>query len=380
MSPARSSTPRHARSSGRRRPARSSARHVALDALERIDADGAYANLVVPKLLERSDLSPRDRRFVTELVYGTTRMRRACDFVVDRFLSRPPVSRVRNALRLGAYQLVFAEVPAHAAVAETVAVSPRPARGLVNAVLRRVAREGSSIEWPDDATRLSVPDWVPARLAADLGTERADGYIQDRASQQVAAAVGAQPGELVLDACAAPGGKTTALAEQGALVVAADVRPGRLGLVRRNAERLAVTDQVALVAADGRQPPWRAGGFDRVLLDAPCSGLGTLRRRPDLRWRVEERAVERLSRLQRELVTASVPLVRPGGILVYSVCTLTRAESTGIDDLVAAEHPELEPVAPPGAPWEPWGRGAILVPQAAGTDGMCLFRYRRVEG
>jgi 16S rRNA (cytosine967-C5)-methyltransferase len=397
VSPARSSTPRHVRSSGRRRPARSSARHVALDALERIDADGAYANLVVPKLLERSDLSPRDRRFVTELVYGTTRMRRACDFVVDRFLSRPPVSRVRNALRLGAYQLVFAEVPAHAAVAETVAVSPRPARGLVNAVLRRVAREGSSIEWPDDATRLSVPDWVPARLAADLGTERAlaalaamnepspvaeraDGYIQDRASQQVAAAVGAQPGELVLDACAAPGGKSTALAEQGALVVAADVRPGRLGLVRRNAERLAVTDQVALVAADGRQPPWRAGGFDRVLLDAPCSGLGTLRRRPDLRWRVEERAVERLSRLQRELVTASVPLVRPGGILVYSVCTLTRAESTGIDDLVAAEHPELEPVAPPGAPWEPWGRGAILVPQAAGTDGMCLFHYRRVEG
>ena len=397
MSPARSSTPRHARSSGRRRPARSSARHVALDALERIDADGAYANLVVPKLLERSDLSPRDRRFVTELVYGTTRMRRACDFVVDRFLSRPPVSRVRNALRLGAYQLVFAEVPAHAAVAETVAVTPRPARGLVNAVLRRVAREGSSIEWPDDATRLSVPDWVPARLAADLGTERAlaalaamnepspvaeraDGYVQDPASQQVAAAVGARPGELVLDACAAPGGKSTALAAQGALVVAADVRPGRLGLVRRNAERLAVTDQVALAAADGRQPPWRAGGFDRVLLDAPCSGLGTLRRRPDLRWRVEERAVERLSRLQRELVTASVPLVRPGGILVYSVCTLTRAESTGIDDLVAAEHPELEPVAPPGAPWEPWGRGAILVPQAAGTDGMCLFRYRRVEG
>ena len=426
---------------------------MALDALERIDSEGAYANLVVPQLLERSGLAERDRRFVTDLVYGTTRMRRACDHLLDRFLSRPPVPRVRSALRLGAYQLAFAAVPPHAAVSETVAVTPLSARGLANAVLRRVAEvvAAAGIDWPDDATRLSVPDWIVDRLTADLGseralaalatmnqpaaaTERADGYVQDTASQLVAAAVATQAGERVLDACAAPGGKATALAAAGAWVAAADVRPGRLGLVRANAARLAArtgpgattptatggiprtagagearaggravdltsggesvpgtdpaghagragagSSAVVAVAADAGRPPWRTEAFDRVLVDAPCSGLGTLRRRPDLRWRVDEAGVERLAQLQRRLLLASADLVRPGGTLVYSVCTLTRTESLGVDEVLAAERPDLEPLDPPDGPWEPWGRGAILLPQTAGSDGMCLFRYRRTR-
>jgi 16S rRNA (cytosine967-C5)-methyltransferase len=384
---------------------------VALDALERIETEGAYANLVLPQLLERSRMSERDRRFATDLVYGTTRMRRACDHLVDRFLSRPPVPRVRSALRLGAYQLAFADVPPHAAVSETVDVTPKSARGLVNAVLRRVSETVAAgtdgLAWPDDATRLSVPDWVVARLTDDLGaedalaalatmnqpaavTERADGYVQDTGSQLVAAAVDARPGERVLDACAAPGGKATALAAAGAAVVAADVRPSRLGLVQANVARLpasgdgpaatavATAGAVAVVAADAARPPWRAGAFDRVLVDAPCSGLGTLRRRADLRWRVDAATVERLARLQRELVLASADLVRPGGTLVYSVCTLTRAESIDVDAVLATERPDLEPLDPPGGLWAPWGRGAILLPQTGGTDGMCLFRYRRV--
>jgi 16S rRNA (cytosine967-C5)-methyltransferase len=370
------------------------ARKVALDALERIESHGAYANLVLPKLLARSGLSDRDRRFVTDLVYGTTRMRRACDALVDRFLTRPPVERVRSALRLGAYQLAFGGVPPHAAVAETVAVTPRPARGLVNAVLRRVA--DNPPEWPSEAVRLSVPDWVLHRLAADLGPERAiaaleamnrpaevterdDGYVQDRASQQVAASVGAEPGELVLDLCAAPGGKATALAAAGAHVVAADVRERRVGLIRDNIRRVVTGDAgtVALVAADGTRPPWRPGSFDRVLVDAPCSGLGTLRRRADLRWRVDEPSVARLAELQRRLVTAAADLVRPGGVLVYSVCTLTAAETLDVDAWLQKERPDLRPLDPPGAPWEPWGSGAVLLPQSEGTDGMCLFRYHR---
>jgi 16S rRNA (cytosine967-C5)-methyltransferase len=367
---------------------------VALDVLDRIDTGGAYANLVLAGMLDRSGLAPADRRFVTDLVYGTTRMRRACDFLADRFLARPVDGRVRNALRLGAYQLVFAGVPAHAAVGETVAVAPRPARGLVNAVLRRVAE--SPVTWPDEATRLSVPDWIAARLAADLGperagaalaamnepaaaVERADGYVQDPASQRVAAAVGAGPGERVLDLCAAPGGKATALAGAGALVVAADIRPRRAGLVAANAARTGVADRVAVVAADGTRPPWRAGAFDRVLVDAPCSGLGTLRRRPDLRWRVDAAAVDRLVGLQRALLAAAADLVRPGGTLVYSVCTLTAAESTGVDAWLAEARPDLVPEPPPGDPWIPWGRGALLLPQAAGSDGMALMRYRRDE-
>ena len=373
-------------------PAGRAARTVALDLLGRIGEGGAYANLVLPGALERSGLGPADRRFVTELVYGTTRMRRACDHLVDRFLARPVEGRVRDALRLGAYQLAFAGVPRHAAVGETVAVAPRRARGLVNAVLRRVA--DAPVTWPDDGTRLSVPDWVLDELTASLGAERAraavaamnepatvsersDGYVQDPASQQVAAAVAAEAGERVLDLCAAPGGKATALAGAGARVVAADVRPRRAALVRGNAERVGVADQVAVVAADGTAPPWPPASFDRVLVDAPCTGLGTLRRRPDLRWRVEASAVPRLTSLQRRLVAAAADLVRPGGTLVYSVCTLTAAESTGVDDWLATERPDLAPVAPPGEPWQPWGRGAILLPQAAGTDGMGLFRYVR---
>ncbi len=368
-----------------------------MDALERIGSEGAYANLVLPPMLERSGLAERDRRFVTDLVYGTTRMRRACDHLVDRFMARPPVPRVRDALRLGAYQLAFAGIPPHAAVAETVAITPLSARGLVNAVLRRVSETvAAGVEWPDEATRLSVPDWIVARLTTDLGTdqaisalttmnrpatatERDDGYVQDEASQLVAASVGAGPGERVLDACAAPGGKATALAAAGAWVVAADIHARRLGLVRANVARIGADARggIATVAADAARPPWRPGAFDRVLVDAPCSGLGTFRRRADLRWRVDEASVERLAGLQRELLLAAADLVRPGGVLVYSVCTLTRAESQDVDAALAAERPDLEPLDPPDAPWEPWGRGALLLPQAADTDGMCLFRYRR---
>jgi 16S rRNA (cytosine967-C5)-methyltransferase len=386
---------------------------VALDVLDRIDAEDAYANLALPGALERSGLDDRDRRFVTDLVYGTTRMRRACDFLVDRFMARPPAGRARNALRLGAYQIVFAKVPVHAAVAETVAVSPQSAKGLVNAVLRRVA-EHSTPEWPDDATRLSVPDWILDRLSDDLGrdralaalaamdegataTERPDGYVQDRASQHVATAVGARPGDLVLDMCAAPGGKATAIAGAvDARVVAVDVRERRAGLVRGNAARLGLADRIDTVVADGRRAPFRGGGFDRVLVDAPCSGLGTMRRRPDLRWRAEPGSVAQLARVQRRLLKAAAQLVRPGGTLVYSVCTLTRAESTGVDDWLAANHGDLTPIPPDGGGgeagdtgdtglppledgWEPWGRGAILLPQTHGTDGMCLFRYVRSD-
>src|SRR5206468_9683539 len=117
----------------------------------------------------------RDRHFVTELVYGTTRMRRACDWLVGRFVDRPLDPDVRAALRLGAYQLHFLGTPPHAAVSATVDAAPKRARGLVNAVLRKVANATSAgdPEWPDDATRLSYPDWIVARLVDDLGSKPA---------------------------------------------------------------------------------------------------------------------------------------------------------------------------------------------------------------
>jgi 16S rRNA (cytosine967-C5)-methyltransferase len=365
---------------------------VALAALLRIE-EGAYANLVVPALLDDSGLSDRDRAFVTELAYGTTRMRRACDWLVDRFLSRPVDPDVRAALRLGAYQLAFLQTPPHAAVSATVAeVAPR-ARGFVNAVLRKVA-DALPPRWPDPPTRLSYPDWIVRRLADDLGaeaalaaleqmnqppvvTEREDGYVQDEASQWVAAYVGAHAGERVADLCAAPGGKATAMAgEATAWVAAVDVLAHRVGLVQANVRRLGLAN-VAVVQADARRSPFRPASFDRVLLDAPCSGLGVLRRRPDARWRVQADDVGRLAALQRELLVASVPLVRPGGVLVYSVCTLTATETLLVDEWLAGSLPALEPLPPPGPPWEPLGRGARLLPQTAGTDGMYLLGLSR---
>lgn len=366
------------------------ARRLALELLDRIEPGGAYANLVLDEALRRSGLDERDRHFTTELVYGTTRMRRACDFLVDRFLQRSIEPTVRNALRLGAYQLHHLGLAPHAAVGETVGAAPLRARGLVNAVLRRVADAG--VDWPDDATRLSYPDWIVARLRADLGeadamaalevmdeaasaTDPVDGYVQDQASRWVAEAVGAAAGERVLDLCAAPGGKALLMAATGASVVAADVRPRRLELVRANASRLG--QHLPLLVADGRRPAVRGESVDRVLVDAPCTGLGALRRRPDARWRIDDAAVERLAALQIALAESAAALLPPGGTLVYSVCTLTDAESLAIDRHLARARPDLTAIDRPPAPWRPHARGARLLPQDAGTDGMYVLRLRR---
>ncbi len=366
---------------------RVTARSVAYRCLLRIDHDGAYANLVAPFEIGRSGLDPRDRRFVTDLVYGTTRMRRACDALVDRFISSEPQPEVRTLLRLGAYQLHFAGVAPHAAVMETVELAPKRARGFVNAVLRNIGRTG--MQWPSDAVRLSYPDWLFDRLVAELGaddalatmammneapevTERADGYIQDLGSQWVAAAVPAQADELVLDACAAPGGKATAIAARGAVVVAADLQVQRVGLILDNLGRVGATTVVPVVA-DAIAPPFALGSFDHVLVDAPCSGLGTLRRRADARWRVQPADVAELADLQQRIISATAPLVRQGGTFTYSVCTLLGEES------VAHQVPDgFEVIAePPRGAWHPLAHGWRVLPHEAGTDGMVLIRWRR---
>ena len=371
-----------------RRESRQNAREVAYEALLRIDHEGAYANLVVPALLDRSSLSDQDRRFVTDLVYGTTRMRRACESLVERFVLTEPDPEVRTLLRLGAYQLAFGGTAPHAAVGETVELAHPKVRGFVNAILRRVA--GAEKVWPDDGSRLSYPDWIVDRFVAELGEfegfaalecmnepppvhERADGYIQDRASGWVADLVGAVAGELVLDVCSAPGGKATAMASSGALVIAADLQAHRAALVADNAHRIGY--DIPVVVADGTSPPFREHSFDRVLIDAPCSGLGALRRRPDARWRISEQDIVDLAGIQQRLLDATSPLVRPGGVLVYSVCTITAAESI--------DHPTphgFEVITDDvGDEWTSFGKGFRILPQDADTDGMVIIRYRSVQ-
>jgi len=421
------------------------AREVARDVLVRVD-DGAYSNLVLPEALRRTDLPARDRAFATDLVYGTLRAQRRLDALVAPH-SRQALDAleptVRALLRLGAYQLLH-DVAAHAAVGETVAAAPPRARGYVNAVLRSVA--GSGPPWPEPTSvgeSLSYPDWIVARLTADLGAEDAlralevenepplvtlrpnprrtdadalaaelgasgaqvtrGGLVpdavavrgagdpaalpavregratpQDEASQAVATLVQARAGDVVLDVAAAPGGKSTGLAEgvDTGVVVAVDAHAGRLDRVRDAARRLGL-ENVRSVLADGRRLPIAAASVDRALVDAPCSGLGVLRRRPEARWRVGEPTAE-LAALQAGLVLGAAAAVRPGGRLVYSVCTLTRTETTGVLDAVLARLPgQLEVQAPPGPPWRPWGQGALLLPQTAGTDGMFVAVLQR---
>jgi 16S rRNA (cytosine967-C5)-methyltransferase len=371
-----------------------SARGLALRALREIDG-GARANVVVPELLNASRLDQRDRHLVTELVYGACRMQRACDWLVGRHTRGRTDAEVRAALRLGAYQLGWMRVPPHAAVSATVSEVRGPGRSVVNAVLRRVASdvEKGLVTWPDTATELSYPDWVLDRLARDLGRQtalealrtmnepasasvRADGYIQDPASQMIAAHLAPLVGGgMVLDMCAAPGGKATGMAAADGLVVAADVSVPRARVVAANTGRLGTTN-VAAVVADGTASPFPPGTFDLVLVDAPCSGLGVLRRRPDARWRIQPGDVERLVSLQRRLLSAAAELVRPGGVLAYSVCTLTSAETGAMDRWLAHQMPDFVPLRPPGHPWVHAGRGGLLLPQAAGTDGMFLVVLR----
>jgi len=372
-------------------------RRLAISALVRIDTEGAFANVVLPKMLEDSGLDSRDRGFVTELVYGSTRRRRALDHVVDRYLMSDPPPTARAALRLGAYQLIELGTPAHAAVSATVSAAPKRFRGLVNAVLRKVAIAAEAgISYPDAAVELSYPDWVVEILRHDLGDgpaedalrtmnkaasvhRREDGYIQDPSSQLVAAAVPAATGSLVLDMCAAPGGKATALAGRGATVVAADLRPSRVGLIATNRVALAL-EHLHPVVADGLQPPFRGAVFDAVIVDAPCSGLGALRRRPDARWRIQPSDVGNLAELQAALLTQAAALVKPGGSLVYSVCTLTDAETIGpIREVTASGALDGFETAPVGeGEWQPRAgtNSAMLLP-GDDHDGMALAVWRR---
>ena len=354
----------------------------------RIEEGEAYANLVLGPLLERSGLDARDRGLATELVYGTTRMRRACDWLVDRFVtgSKPLDVPTRAALRLGAYQLVFLAQPPHAAVGTAVDVAPNRSRGLVNAVLRKVAADHAEHgrRFPDEATALSYPDWIVERLRTDLGAERAsgalaamseasaptvrdDGYTQDRASQWVAAAGGGGAGGAGARPLRRPRRQGHRPGRVGRLG-GGGRRPARPGPPRRRQRAPGPTPppgspRWSPTAPAPRSAPRRStGSWSTPRARASASSTAG----PTPAGASTPTSVERLAALQVDLVLAAADLVRPGGLLVVSVCTLTAAETTGVDEVVAARRPDLAPLPPPADPWVPWGRGALLLPQAAG--------------
>jgi 16S rRNA (cytosine967-C5)-methyltransferase len=328
----------------------SAARPAAFRVVRRVLVEGAFADRALEG--EVAGLDQRERAFAQQLAYGTVQRRASLDHVIDAFVEREPPPEARVALQLGLYQLLFLDgVADHAAVGESVElIKGHRAAGMVNAVLRRVAREG--FELPSDDTpqgaaiRHSHPlwivelwwDWLGADEARALlaagneAPERAErvapnGTVvhQSRASQRVSEIVAPQPGERVLDMCAAPGNKTThlaALMDNRGEIVAYEQHEGRATALRGRCAALGASI-VEVVRADAAEA---TGAFDRVLLDAPCSGLGTLARHPDLRWRMTPDRVADLIAEQRRLLEAARRCVAPGGRLVYSVCTLNPAE------------------------------------------------------
>ena len=194
--------------------------------------------------------------------------------------------------------------------------------------------------------------------------------------------MGALPGDLVADVCAAPGGKAFALASTvdpdgtgAGRVIAGDLRAGRLAAMRREAARLGVAP--VRVQQDARRPALRPGSIDRVLVDAPCSGIGSARRRPELLWRVPASAVPTLASAQLAIATAAADLVRPGGRFVYAVCTFPRAETEAVADLLEERRPALRPVATEG-PHGPAERHRLW-PHEDGADGMFIAAFERAS-
>jgi 16S rRNA (cytosine967-C5)-methyltransferase len=429
----------------------STARACALRVVERVFEQGAYADRALTA--EAAGLDARERSLATRIAYGTVQRRATLDHVAQVLVRRPleqlePI--VLAALRIGLFQLLYMErLPTHAVVDETVELAKRHSRGgagLVNAVLRRAAREDGALladlddRSPDGAALMhSVPEWlaqlwwdelgaedaralmrqinepaeaalrvntlvasreevvealpVPARPAPAPDAQRTDlaeGLVldgpfdihgsdlwergavmpQSRASMLVSRRLGPRPGERVLDLCAAPGGKTThlaALIEDRGRVLAVERHPGRARALEENCRRMAASC-VEVRAADAAEFALGDGeaGFDRVLVDPPCSGLGTLQSRPDRRWRASPESIGELAALQARILAAGAAATRPGGALIYSVCTISHREGRGVVDAFLRANPC----------WDA-EEALQLLPHRHGTDGFYIARLAR---
>jgi len=385
-------------------------------------------------------LAPRDRAFARALAMATLRWLGPIDTALQARLKKPPPEAIVNVLRLGAAQLLVLKTPAHAAVGATVDLAAaqkggQPFKGLVNAVLRGLTREPPSLDDPS----LMAPTWLQARwraaygeaeaqaIAALIGAEPATDltlqepadatelageleaevlpqgglrvglkgevsawpgfdagrwWVQDASAAVPARLLNLQRGETAVDLCAAPGGKTLQLAAAGGKVVAVDRSAGRIKRVSENLARTGLGAEV--VVADAAE--WRdSRAFDAVLLDAPCSATGTFRRHPDVLWVASPADIPKLAQVQARLLDSAARRVKPGGRLVYCVCSLEPEEGEGQVAAFLARTPgfALDPIVPgeggaPEASLRPDGTLRILPHhRAGGTDGFYVARLRK---
>ena len=395
-------------------------RAMAAAILVRIRDHGAYSNVILPQATK--DLGRPDQAFVYRLVTTALRKLRTIDAIITTTTQReltdldPEVIAVLE-IAIGE-MLTDEQDTVYVTVNESVEAAKQLGRGrasgLVNGVLRRLSRDGIP-ELPGDKARsFSVPEWVLGKITADHGKAKAgslleglraasprigirvrpgtevpegaeaiaginDAYhvsrlpesldglsIIDGASSAVAQALSVAPGGTVLDMAAAPGGKTMSLWDQAGgemSLVAMDHHERRLFSARKRLAEAGVSPH--WVVGDGTAAPFADQAFDAVLLDAPCTGLGTLRRRPEIAMRLKTTGLDALADQQGRLLAEAWRLTRPGGRIVYSVCTLFAAETVDI----VAEYPAHGPADLPG---EPWGSGLLLAPHSTGTDGMFI--------
>jgi 16S rRNA (cytosine967-C5)-methyltransferase len=393
--------------------------------------------------LGKSKLEPRDAAFTRAIVMMTLRRLGEIDHVIANFLREPLPVRSGPAeliLRLATAELLFLDVAPHAVVNSAVALADKDHRarhfkGLINAVARRIAAEGKAMLPALDAERLNTPPWAwdnwvaaygeytaraiakahsteppldisvksdaeawAAKLDAKLlptGTLRrpAGGRIEDLPGyaegawwiQDAAAAIPAQllgdiKGKSVIDLCAAPGGKTAQLAAAGAKVIAVDLAFERMKRVMTNLARLKLKAQIEVADAQFWRPKEQA---DAVLLDAPCTATGTVRRHPDVLWRKDLSDVMAQAAVQHRLIAAAAEMVKPGGTLIYCVCSLAREEGGDIVDAFLGNHPAFArvPITTTETPFAtPSGDLRTLPnqwPELGGLDGFYAARLRR---
>ena len=441
------------------------ARAAALRALQRVDGEEGYSNLVLDSALESSQLNSRDRALATTIFYGVLEKRITLDYIVGLF-SRMPVEKmsptVREILRIGVYQIRYLEkIPPSAAVDECVTLAKKNgefrASGFVNAILRSLLRNPGKVRLPDEKSEpilyrsvlYSCPGPLVSFWREQYGAELADAilegtaskpdffirvnntriseqqlmerlrsegiesesapwpegalrivknagelcrsacyreglfHVQDISSQLCCRIADPQPGERVVDVCAAPGGKTFTLAEKmenSGEVISCDVYPRRVGLIEEGARRLGLS-AVRTLVRDAAKPDGDLPQAERVLCDVPCSGLGVIRRKPEIRYKFPM-TIDSLPDLQYGILCRSAGLVKSGGVLVYSTCTLNPAENAGVAGRFLKENDGFDPLVlrlperVARTVSEPENQ-ITLIPGKHGPDGFFISAFRK---